>query len=185
MNRLRMLLRTLGLPGVIGIGILLACAPFYFGTALPAQRELAAQRSASESLRQRGALRPVALEDRDTQLDRFYDLFPPVDRLGTELERIYGLARESGLDLLQGDYRVEKRSAGLVAYRVNLPVRGSYAQVRGFASAILTDLPIASIDALRFERKKPADAQLDAQLRLTLHFRPASDRPGEHAREQQ
>jgi len=31
------------------------------------------------------------------------------------------------------------------------------------------------VDSLRFERKKAADAQLDAQIRLTLHFRPSAD----------
>jgi hypothetical protein len=63
----------------------------------------------------------------------------------------------------------------LWAYRVTLPVRGSYSEVRNFISAVLKDMPGASIDGLRFERKKADDAQLEAQLRLTLYARPTGE----------
>jgi hypothetical protein len=33
-------------------------------------------------------------------------------------------------------------------------------------------MPIASVDGLRFERKRVGDTLLDAQVRLTLHFQP-------------
>jgi hypothetical protein len=36
-------------------------------------------------------------------------------------------------------------------------------------------MPVASVDALRFERKKALDAQLEAQVRLTIHARPSGD----------
>ena len=38
-----------------------------------------------------------------------------------------------------------------------------------------TDEALASLDALRFERKKAGDPQLEAQLRLTVYFRPANE----------
>jgi hypothetical protein len=44
-------------------------------------------------------------------------------------------------------------------------------------SALLKDMPIASLDALRFERKKAVDAQLEAQVRVTLHLRPSGESP--------
>jgi len=172
---LRIFLDKLGAAGVLGLGMLLFCLPFYFSALRPAERELDARRAASERSRLPGPARPVALDSRAEQLERFYALFPPVERLGGELERLYGLARASGLDLLQGEYRVEKRPAGLIAYRITLPVRGNYSQVRSFAGAVLTKMPVASIDGLRFERKKSADAQLDAQFRITVHFRPARE----------
>jgi hypothetical protein len=178
-NRLRLLLGKLGGPGVLGLGVLIFCVPFYFSALQPAQRELRLKRAEVERSRARGPVRQIAFDNRADQLEQFYALFPPVGRLGGELDRLYGLARASGLDLLQGDYRVEKRAAGLVAYRITLPVRGSYSQVRGFAGAVLTKMPVASIDGLRFERKKSADAQLDAQLRITIYFQPAGDNPGE------
>jgi hypothetical protein len=180
MNRLRSLLGRLGAPGVLGLGALIFCIPFYFSALQPVERELRLKRFQPDPLHARpAAVQPVSADSRALRLEHFYTLFPPVEHLGGELDRLYGLARSSGLDLLQGEYRVEKRPAGLVAYRITLPVRGSYSQVRGFAGAVLTKMPIASIDGLRFERKKSADAQLDAQLRVTIYFQPARDNPGE------
>jgi hypothetical protein len=171
--RFRAIARRIGVAGISGIAILFACAAFYAAALRPAERELAAQRDASRP----GASRPAALDVQGDDLRRFYALFPPAEKLPDEVERLFALARASNLQLLQGEYRTERRPAGLIAYRVVLPVRGSYAQIRAFVGELLTGMPIASLDALRFERKKSAEAQLDAQLRITIHFRPAEENP--------
>jgi len=61
------------------------------------------------------------------------------------------------------------------AYRVTLPIRGTYAQIRRFVGTTLKDMPSASLDALRFKRKGIGDPQLEAQVRLTVYFRPANE----------
>lgn len=175
MIRLHALLARLGATGVAGLGVLFFCLPFYFSTLRPAERELDAQREASERLRARGPFRPVATDRRSEELRRFYGLFPAVAALSDELERIYSHAYDSKLELMQGEYRLEKRAPGLVAYRVTLPIRGTYSQVRSFVGAVLKEMPIVSVDALRFERKKIADTQIEAQVSLTIHFRPNDD----------
>jgi len=173
--RLEMLLRRLGAAGVLGIGVLLACAGFY-GTALaPMEHEAKAQRLALERLRSRAPYQPVSAGGRADELRRFYNLFPPASELTDDVERLHRLARSSGLDLAQGEYRLERPASGLWAYRVTLPVHGSYSQLRSFLGALLTGMPTASIDALRFERKKAADTELEAQVRVTLHARPSGE----------
>lgn len=163
-------LRALGPAGVIAVGILLFCLPLYFSGLAPAQRELEALRA--------GAARSAPSADAapGDGLARFQANFPPAGELADELERVYRLARSAGLDLLQGEYRAERVSAGLVPYRIGLPVRGTYPQIRQFVGALLAEVPFASLDALRFERKKTGDAQLDAQVRITVFFR-AGDAP--------
>ena len=173
--RLERRLRRLGPAGVLGIGVLLACAGFYVQALAPLEGEVAAQRTALERLRSRTPYQPVASSGREEDLQRFYALFPSVTQLTDEVEHLHRLARKSGLELAQGEYRLERRTEGLWAYRVSLPVRGSYPQFRQFLSSVLADMPIASLDALRFERKRAADTQLEAQVRLTLHARPAGD----------
>ena len=173
--RLNAALEHLGIAGVLGIGILLACAAFWTSALKPAREELAAQRAALERMRARTPYQPVAGSARAEELRRFYGLFPSAAGLTGELERLHRLARGARLELAQGEYRLERRPTGLWAYRVTLPVRGSYSEVRNFLSAVLKDMPGASIDALRFERKKADDAQLEAQLRFTLYARPSGD----------
>ena len=170
MRRLRRILEALGAPGVIGIGVLVFCLPFYLASVAPAEREVA-RRSAAAAKTTRLAGQPVSAPDGAADLERFYRRFPTLDALQSELEAIYAHARASKLQLAQGEYRLEK-GAGLAAYRVTLPVRGSYAQVRQFVGHVLKDMPTASLDAVRFDRRKAGDAQLEAQVRLTIYLRP-------------
>jgi Tfp pilus assembly protein PilO len=175
--RLNALLRRLGAAGIVGLGVLFACAGFWFSALQPLEQELAAQRAALERLRARTPSQPAAGSGRAEELRRFYSLFPASTELASELERLHRLARGAGLELAQGEYRLERRPAGTWAYRVTLPVRGTYPQLRQFLGALLKDMPIASLDAMRFERKKAAETQLEAQLRVTLHARPPGGEP--------
>lgn len=171
MRHLQNLLDTLGTAGVLGLGVLLFCVPFYLTAVAPAEREREAQRGAAERLKSRSPYQTVSTANGSAELWRFQSLFPPLERLTDELENVYALARSARLDLQQGEYRLEARGPGLATYRVTVPVRGTYPQIREFVGAVLEAMPIASLDALRFERKKVAEAQLEAQVRLTIHFR--------------
>jgi len=175
--RLARALRSLGVPGVLAFGVLVAAAGFWGSALAPAQAELEAQRAAAERLRARSPYQPVASSGRAEELRRFHGLFPSVGRLTDELERVHRMARRAGLELAQGEYRLDRPAYGLWAYRVTLPVRGSYPQLRGFLALLLRDMPTASVDALRFERKKAAETEIDAQLRITLHLRPPTETP--------
>lgn len=173
MRRFRRWLESLGAAGVLGLGILISCA-FFFGTVvLPAERQLQAQRSDAQRLQDRSSQRPTSADPRADRLPEFQNLFPPLNTLSDELERLYAAARDADLRLRQAEYRLEGRGSGLTAYRITLPVHGSYLQLRRFLDTVLRDMPITSVDGLRFERKKAAEAQLDAEVRLTIHFRPA------------
>lgn len=175
-RRLNAALRRLGTAGVLGIGVLLACAAFYASTLAPLEAKMLAQKAALERLQSRTLYQPVsATGGRAEELERFYSLFPPAERLTEEVARLHRLGRSAGLDLAQGEYRLERRATGLWAYRITLPVRGSYPQLRDFLAALLKEMPIASIEALRFERKRAADTQLAAQVRVIVHLRPAGD----------
>jgi hypothetical protein len=174
-RRLQNWLHALGSTGVVGIGVLIFCIPFYFSSVRPAEREVQAQRSVAERLRSRTPFQPVASEGRAEELRRFYSLFPPVEKLPDQLELVYALARAAKLELLQGEYRLEKPPVGLAFYRITLPLRGTYAQIRQFVGATLKSMPAASLEALRFERKKVGDTRIEAQIRLTVYFRPATE----------
>lgn len=177
MSALRRLLEALGPAGVVGVGVALFCLPFYFSTLAPLEKEAARRSVSAERQRARLPAQPAGV-DAAADLARFHAAFPPVERLGAEVEALYAHARGAGLHLQQGEYRLETRNGGLTAYRVTLPVRGSYGQLRSFVGRVLKAMPVASVDAVRFERKKAADTQLEAQVRLTLYFRPTGDKKG-------
>jgi hypothetical protein len=164
---LRRLLDALGPAGIAGVGALFFCVPFYFNALAPARAELERRSVAA-------AKRLPAQDKTDepgSELERFYGRFPRVDRLPGQLDALYAHAKVANVQLLQGEYRMDAGSGALAAYHVTLPVRGSYPQLRQFVGRVLTDMPTTSLDGLRFERKKAADAQLEAQVRLTIYLR--------------
>jgi hypothetical protein len=175
MRLLRQVLEVLGPAGVVGLGVLLFAGAFFFSALDPAEREVQAQALGAERLRTRTLAQPGAASDAGDDLRRFYALFPPTERLSGELERLYALARKANVELQQGEYRLEAKNPGLAAYHISLPIRGAYPQIREFVAATLAEVPIASVDALRFERKKVGETSLEAQVRLTLYFRPQDE----------
>ena len=72
--------------------------------------------------------------------------------------------------------RTEHRLAsadGLERLRVNMPVTGSYAQVRRFIAAALAHDPALSLDAVKLRRASPMAAEVEAELQWSLHGRAA------------
>ena len=106
MKSLRKLLDSLGPAGVVSLGVLLFCAFFHFSQVRPLERELAAQRTAAERLKARSPVDIVHAGDKAGDTARFYALFPAVAKLPDELERVYAVARASGLEIQQGEYRL-------------------------------------------------------------------------------
>ncbi len=167
-------LGELRVPGVLGVVVLGACAAFYLTELAPLRQQLAVERAARRAP-QGTPLDAVAA--RAAALERLYARFPDAAAIGQQLEQLHRLARAAGLELTQGEYRLEPRSEGLRPYRMVLPVRGSYGQIREFTAAILKDMPAVALDALQFERKRASEARLEAQLRFTLYLRPGGEMP--------
>jgi hypothetical protein len=171
MKRLRALRRTLGPIGLIGLALLIGCAGFYAYAVRPVARELQVQKAAVEQARARDPFQSIASRESTQDYGRFYAAFPPLSALPKELEKLYGLANAAKIDLAQGEYRMEKRPEGLSTYRITLPVHGAYPDIRNFIGSTLQQMPHAALDAVRFERKRRGDNQLDAQVRFTLYLR--------------
>ncbi|THC44873.1 hypothetical protein [Massilia sp. Mn16-1_5] len=178
--RLRLALRALN-PVTIAALLLALAGLLALAWVLPAREALEAER-----LRARRAaalpppvasVTPVVLESGASEnlavfraaLGRQRDVEPA-------LKTLFGIAAKSGLVLRQGEYkRGVDRNAKLHTYQINLPVKGSYAQVWQFALQALRALPYASLDDVSFKRDNIAETGLEARLRLTLYL---SDAPG-------
>ena len=113
-------------------------------------------------------------DPRARELSRFQGLFPSFAELPKELDRLYHLARDADVEVARGEYRLENADGSLLEYRVALPLRGRYAQVRNFLDAILAVMPGAAVDSLQFTRSSASETRIEAQLRLTLFFRPGA-----------
>ena len=94
------------------------------------------------------------------------------------VKTLFRLAAKSGLVLRQGEYkRGYDRNAMLHTYQVNLPVKGSYAQVWQFAFLALRALPFASLDDVSFRRDAIGETAVEGRVRLTFYLLDAPGAP--------
>ncbi|MBE0627103.1 MAG: hypothetical protein IH606_20075 [Burkholderiales bacterium] len=161
---------SLGWPGTVGLGLLVAVGGFYVSTLAPQQLQI-------EELRQEHAhLRQLAKQSADDapkgpaeKLAAFYAFFPPSGELPDLLQKVYGAAKRQSLILEHGEYRALKDSVdGLTRYQFTLPLRGTYPQIRKFVDEALAEVPALSLDSIQFERRKIGDATVDAKLKLVV-----------------
>jgi len=116
----------------------------------------------------------------DQNLAQFYATLGDARSVERQLKAVFALAARHGLTLEQGEYRTTAdRNAKLVAYQVNLPVKGNYRAIWQFAMDVLRAVPHASLDDVAFRRDAIGEAGVDARLRLTFYLAERSAAPGE------
>ena len=161
-----------GLPGVAGIGLLIACLAFYFAAIRPAQFRLDAARQSAIEFHKHGNHDATRNNQPPAeQLARFYRTFPNEKNLLPWLEKIFTLAHDQGISLDQGEYKVSSDKGGkLMRFQMTLPLKGEYPQIRKYLDSLLAEIPIVSLENLQLERQKVGDPALEARIRLALYL---------------
>lgn len=102
------------------------------------------------------------------------------DRLAENSERgellkiVFSEATAAGIPLAQGDYTlVAETEGGYDKLQINLPLKGSYKQIRVFTKTLLDKLPQLSLDEISFRRDNIKSPNVEARLRLTLYLKRA------------
>lgn len=156
---------ALGLIMVVTAAVLaLAVAPTLNDQALDLDARVdAARRQASV----RAQAAPVAAPPRPE------NALPDFAQRSADLATLVEIAQASQVDLPRADYKLEPLSAsrnGLIQWRLQLPVRGSYAQLRQFVAGLLNRLPHAALENLQIERTDTQQAELQSTLDLSLYY---------------
>lgn len=98
--------------------------------------------------------------------------FPPAQGALASLGQLQQLALENGLVFDSGQFKQEEAGKNLVRYRINLPVVGSYIDLRAFLSQAMERFPNLALEGLRISREEPAMEGVDAALQLSFYFLP-------------
>jgi Tfp pilus assembly protein PilO len=168
-------LARVGRPGATGLALLVLAAAFCASGVAIHIDEREALKSQVDQLRARYRLSQAspnaAKPGRAGQLVSYYALFPQPSSLPEGLARISASARATGLSLDQGEYRiVQEREARLARFQVTLPVKGTYAQIKGFVAAVLHEMPSCGLEDIAFKRDVTGSATLDARIKLNLYL---------------
>jgi hypothetical protein len=171
LNALRRLHDELGVMGLTSLSIIGAGMLFLATMLTPLEsrnRDIERQLAASaQPGTASGALRAPTPSAR---LAAFYQFLGNNRRTTDWLARLDAAGQSAGVELQSADYRLEKTTGTPIErYEIRLPLRGRYAQIRSFIDGALAEIPVLSLDEVKFKRERASDAQIEAELRLTLH----------------
>ena len=162
--------------GVLGAGAfaLLAASLLFFITVVRPLEERATRlerelKSATQRMQLRGYTR-VSAHAPAGELDAFYRYFDRDARPDAWLAKIYGIALAAGFELRMASYRVADSRQRIERYQITLPLSGSYTRIRSFLSAVLSEIPVLSLEQVSFRRKAEGDSKVEAEVVLTLHL---------------
>lgn len=175
---------SLGFGGLLGIGLLFASLVAY----MTSVSEMASQVANAQSQVELASRKPVYIVNSDKApipqmptlqtVKTLYQGFPMEVSLPRQLTRISELAKQRGLVLSTGDYRLKKlkkttkkSDARLVQYEILFPVKGSYLAIRAWMKALLEQFPTLAFKSLEFRRENTLSPEVEAHLEMVLYVR--------------
>lgn len=151
------------------------CIALYVSTIQPAQTRLKDARVSADSIQERVKRAANGLNRGELtqaeQLAEFYQIFPNEKNLLPWLEKIFSLAKNDGINLDQGEYKVTHDRVGrLVRFQMTLPIKSEYPQIRKYLNNLRAEIPIISMEHLQFERQKVDNPVVEAKIKLALYL---------------
>lgn len=158
----------IGLPGVLGLGLLFFTASFYFSALAPAFTEQDRLQAEEQKLARSKTDVPTA----PARLSRETPGTLPSSAEATELfDRLQVAGEKNGIVIERATYNVIRHEKyATLQYEITLPLRGSYPNLRAFLRESLQLAPSASLDSLSLQRARASDPALEASVRLSYFF---------------
>lgn len=118
-----------------------------------------------------GSVDEVQVSPMHSRRERLVRVLRQPNEVTTQLRQMYEYAESVQLVIQQADFQQGRGAGGIDRLQVNLPVKGSYVQLRAFVELLLRGLPNASVDKLVLKRNQVGQVQLEANLHLSLWLR--------------
>jgi hypothetical protein len=168
-------MKRLGLHGMTGVFFLILAIAGYLSITFweKSKLEVLAQDVTTERKRlNMSRMNPGGdVSSPGAQLHAFYEFFPVREKAPNLFKSIYGAAHEESINLAQGEYKfIPGKSGRIGSYQVNLPVKGSYIQIRKFIVKVLNSVPSAALEEVSFRRDAISKSDLEAKIRFSIYM---------------
>lgn len=176
MKRLRwqaqQVLRDMGLPGWVALGLLGLCTAAWLAVSAPLQADAERLAAENQRLEQRSIQRrnAAAIDTSPAQqLLQFQARFPEAKGITPALAKLHAAARRQGVQIEQAEFRFANEAGEpLLRYLIVLPVKSDYRALRGFVREAMRELPGLALEEVNLRRSEVKAAALDGQLRFVL-----------------
>lgn len=166
--------RKLGRSGVIGIALCAFSAALLISSVMPLRQQVALQENELADARALHRQKPDVARSgsRAGTVDQLVRNFPSRDDLPEVLRQIVVVAGAAGLALETGSYEVTGTEADSIdRYRLKLPIRGTYPEIRQFIENTLAALPAVALESMQVQRNEVADSIVSADLQFAVLVR--------------
>lgn len=163
-------LQALGIPGFVGVGLLLFCASFYVGTIAPMQTQLGSLTTEAKKLAT--ALRSSASNNASAapvETKAASGEINPVADAMEIIRRLNAAAETAAVTVDRTSYTTTEKDS-VRRIEVSLPTKGGYLAIRSYLRDALTVGRDAQIDSLVLQRARATDAVLGADLKLSFEL---------------
>ncbi|VVC83098.1 hypothetical protein [Sideroxydans sp. CL21] len=167
--------KNLGLTGMAGMALVAFSLAGYLSMILLEHSKL--EQLTQDVAEERKRLEMARLNpEEDTysaggQLHAFYEFFPVRQKAPNLFKAIYSAAHDESISLSQGEYKYSLGKSGRMGiYEVNLPVQGSYIQIRKFIVKVLNSVPSAALEEVSFRREAVGKGDLEAKIRFSIYL---------------
>lgn len=168
LQRLRHLCLRMGWPAALGLALVLAAVFTETVAIAELEQQLAGIRKQRTVLRTEMARANNAEAAPTLQLEALRER-EKIDQL---LADMHAAARDNQVRLEQGEYRLQAESGTRLArYRMIIPARASYVQLRQWLDVMSASQPGLQIDDLAFKRENIGQDSVEARISFSLLVR--------------
>lgn len=110
---------------------------------------------------------------------QFQSILGKTSELQGYLKTIFQIAAKRDLSFPVGSYKANYNVAGgYESHILELPITGTYQNIRELSEEILLTLPFSALEEMKFKRDNSNNAMLEVRLRFILFLQPDGLRPG-------
>lgn len=167
---IRHLLKNLGLPGCLGVALLLSSVLFHVIIVQPAQKEIAELQIGLESMRSQQQFKSSYSEKEELAL--FFDFFPESNLLPEQIRSFQKLLTKDGAYPKRVDYKFSGvANTPLWRYQSNFVLNSDYPTLRKQVGMILHSMPNAALENIEIQRNDTFTKNLEANLQINFYYR--------------
>ncbi len=118
-------------------------------------------------------------DESQTGTQQFQSTLGKASALQDYLKTVFQIAAKKNLSFPVGSYKANYNVAGgYESHILELPISGTYQNIRELSEEILLTLPFSALEEMKFKRDSSNNAMLEVRLRFILFLQPDRLHPG-------
>ncbi|MGV3583071.1 MAG: type 4a pilus biogenesis protein PilO [Methylophilus sp.] len=169
-------LLQLGWQGMLGLLLILGSLAYLFLQVVPKANQVQQLQLDARNFKRNSKL--YAQDHKAGKFDvvkDFYRLLPAQNEANSSISMILNAATNAGLSLEKVEYDQPLSQHPITQYQINLPIKGSYVQIRQFINEVLNKIPTIALNDISMRRDDVSTDILETRIQFILYLKNTSE----------